>query len=59
MKGIRYTVEFKAEAIQQISERGHGIVEVSKCLGISDSSRPKVAIQNHQHLVSETRKFDL
>ena len=24
MRGIRYTAEFKAEAIKQITERGHG-----------------------------------
>ena len=28
MKNIRYTTEFKAEAIKQVTERGHG--EVSK-----------------------------
>lgn len=38
MKRIRYTEEFKAEAIKQITERGHGVVEVSKRLGISDKS---------------------
>ena len=38
MKGIRYTAEFKAEAIKQITERGHGVVEVSKRLGVSDKS---------------------
>jgi transposase-like protein len=25
MKGTRYTAEFKAEAIKQVTERGHGI----------------------------------
>ena len=38
MKGIRYTAEFKAEALKQITERGHGVVEVSKRLGVSDKS---------------------
>jgi transposase len=38
MKGMRYTAEFKAEAIKQVTERGHGVVEVSKRLGISDKS---------------------
>lgn len=38
MKRIRYTEEFKTEAIKQITERGHGVVEVSKRLGISDKS---------------------
>ena len=38
MKRIRYTEEFKAEAIKQMTERGHGVVEVSKRFGISDNS---------------------
>lgn len=38
MRGTRYTAEFKAEAIKQINERGHGVVEVSKRLGVSDKS---------------------
>ncbi|MQR02795.1 IS3 family transposase [Glaciimonas sp. GS1] len=38
MGNNRYTAEFKAEAIKQITERGHGVVEVSKRLGISDKS---------------------
>ena len=38
MKGIRYTAEFKVEAIKQITERGHDVVEVSKRLGVSDKS---------------------
>ena len=39
MKGIRYTAEFKVEALKQITERGHGVVEVSKRLGVSDKSK--------------------
>jgi transposase len=38
MRDTRYTAEFKAEAIKQITERGHGVVEVSKRLGVSDKS---------------------
>ena len=38
MRGTRYTAEFKAEAVKQITERGYGVVEVSKRLGISDKS---------------------
>jgi len=38
MSNARYTAEFKAEAIKQIRERGHGVPEVSKRLGISDKS---------------------
>jgi len=38
MRGTRYTAEFRAEAVKQITERGHGVVEVSKRLGVSDKS---------------------
>lgn len=38
MKRIRYTEECKAKVIKKITERGHGVVEVSKRLGISDKS---------------------
>ena len=38
MKSARFTAEFKTEAIKQITERGHGVVEVSKRLGVSDKS---------------------
>lgn len=38
MSNTRYTAEFKAEAIKQITERGHGVLEVSKRLGVSDKS---------------------
>ena len=38
MQGSRYTAEFKAEAIKQITKRGYGVVEVAKRLGISDKS---------------------
>ena len=38
MKGTRYTAEFKAEAVKQVTERGHGVVEVAHRLGVSDKS---------------------
>lgn len=38
MSGKRYTAEFKAEAIKQVTERGYGVVEVAERLGISDKS---------------------
>lgn len=38
MKGIRYTAEFKAEALKQMTERGHNAVDVAKRLGITDKS---------------------
>ena len=38
MKRVRYPAEFKAEAVKQVSERGHGVVDVAKRLGMSDKS---------------------
>lgn len=38
MKDIRYTADFKAEAIKQITERGHTATDVAKRLGISSKS---------------------
>jgi transposase len=38
MQGIRYTAEFKAEAIKQITERGHDVADVGKRLGVSTKS---------------------
>jgi transposase-like protein len=30
MKRVRYPSEFKAEAVKQVTERGHGVVDVAK-----------------------------
>jgi len=38
MRGTRYTGEFKVEAIKQVLERGHGVVDVAKRFGVSDKS---------------------
>ena len=36
MERVRPPAEFKAEAVKQVTERGHGVVEVAKRLGVSD-----------------------
>jgi transposase len=38
MKTARYPAEFKAEAVRQVTERGHGVVDVAKRLCMSDKS---------------------
>jgi transposase len=38
MKRVRYPAQFKAEAVKQVTERGHGVVDVAKRLGMSDKS---------------------
>ena len=38
MKTVRYPAQFKAEAVKQVTERGHGVMDVAKRLGMSDKS---------------------
>lgn len=38
MKRVRYPAELKAEAVKQVTERGHGVVEVANHLGVSGKS---------------------
>jgi len=38
-KGIRYTEEFKKDAVSQVTDRGYSVKEVSDRLGISTKSR--------------------
>lgn len=38
MKATRFTAQFKAEAIKQVLDRGHSVLDVSKRLGVSDKS---------------------
>jgi transposase len=38
MSGKRYTDEFKIEAVRQVTERGHRVVEVAERLGITAHS---------------------
>ena len=33
MKTLRYSQEFKAEAVKQVTERGHGVMDVAKTTG--------------------------
>ena len=38
MKRVRYPTESKAEAVNQVTERGHGVVDVPTRLGVPDRS---------------------
>lgn len=38
MSAKRYTEEFKIEAVKQVTERGHAVVDVSARLGVSGHS---------------------
>ena len=48
MKGIRYTAEFKAEAIKQITERNHSAADVAKRLGLSDKSLSRWKLESEK-----------
>ena len=37
-KGVRYTEEFKRDAIPQVTDRGYSVKEVSGRLGVSAKS---------------------
>ena len=37
-KGIRYTAEFKRDAVSQVADRGYSVKEVSGRLGVSTKS---------------------
>jgi hypothetical protein len=47
MQRIRYTEEFKAEAIKQITERGHGVYQ---CNFVKDSRYLIDSIQFAKHM---------
>lgn len=36
MKRTKYTAEFKTEAVKQVTEKGHLVVDVAKRLGIGE-----------------------
>ena len=38
MNRVRYPAEFKAEAVKQVTQHGHGVVDVAKRLGMSDKA---------------------
>jgi hypothetical protein len=42
MRVSRFTAEFKAEAIKQIIDRGHSVVDVSKRLGVQSTKAGEV-----------------
>ena len=47
MKKVRYPAEFKAEAVTQVTEHGHDVVEVSSRLKVLDKGLYLLIRQNH------------
>ena len=66
MSGIRYTEEFKRDAVSQVKDRGYSVKEVSERLGISTKSlydwtrqyhKPAKSIQKENQQSSEIRRL--
>jgi transposase len=61
MGNQRFTEEFKEEAVKQIKERGYGVSEVSKRLGVSAHSLYKWLKQtrgnNGRHATDKTEEL--
>ena len=65
-KGIRYTEEFKRDAVFQVTDRGYSVKEVSDRLGVSAKSqydwikhyqKPESARLNETDQVRENRRL--
>lgn len=52
MSGKRYTAEFRAEAVRQVTERGYSVREVAERLGVSAHSLYKWVGGVRQHRAS-------
>jgi transposase len=66
MSGIRYTEEFKRDAVSQVKDRGYSVNEVSERLGISTKSlygwvrqyhKPAPFIQKDSEQAAEIRRL--
>ena len=66
MSGIRYTEEFKRDAVSQVKDRGYSVNEVSARLGISIKSlyawirhyhKPAPVIQKDNEQTAEIRRL--
>lgn len=56
MSGIRYTEEFKRDAVSQVKDRGYAVSEVSERLGISVKSL--YAWISHYHKPAKAQQRD-
>ena len=65
-KRIRYTEEFKRDAVSQVVGRGHSVGDVSKRLGVSTKSlydwikqysKPETVRQEEDNLARENRRL--
>ena len=65
-KGIRYTEEFKRDAVYQVTDRGYSVLDVSKHLGVSTKSlydwikrykKPELKQQEEAQQAAEVRRL--
>ena len=65
-KGIRYTEEFKRDAVTQVKDRGYSVLDVSKRLGVSTKSlydwikrysKPESDQREEAHQAAEVRRL--
>tara|TARA_B100002003_G_C13675311_1_gene341649 strand:+ start:229 stop:507 length:279 start_codon:yes stop_codon:yes gene_type:complete len=66
MSGIRYTEEFKRDAVSQVKDRGYSVKDVSERLGICTKSlydwcrqyhKPSKSIQEDKGQAAEIRRL--
>lgn len=58
-KGIRFTEEFKRDAVAQVVERGYAVIEVAERLGISTKSLYKWRVQFSRPTRARDAELDL
>ncbi len=65
-KGIRYTEEFKRDAVSQVTDRGYSVGDVANRLGVSNKSmydwiklysKPDVKRQDEAEQAAENRRL--
>jgi transposase len=63
MSNKRYTEEFKAEAVKQVTERGHPVAEVASRLGVTPHSRyqslKKYSVSEPERQAAHDREAEL
>jgi transposase len=63
MSGKRYTEEFKAEAVKQVTERGHPVAEVASRLGVTTHSLyeglRKYSVSSQERQISQSEEAEI
>jgi transposase len=63
MSGKRYTEEFKAEAVKQVTQRGHPVAEVASRLGVTTHSLyeglRKYSVSSQERQISQSEEAEI